>query len=392
MATKSASAPKLSAREVNDKIKAEVTAKFLEFLEKGPGAWDKGHAGQSFGAPVNMATGVPYKGMNVITLSLLSPYSSNQWITYKQLENLRECIRAVMAEEGKTPEEIEAKLPHVRKGEHGTKAIFAKPSIYESKRVDSSTGEETTEQRASFLYSQFTVFNAEQIENCPMGAKGMDRPFEANEGAEMAMAAMIAKTGLKIIHGSGNYYSPSRDEIHLFPKEMFKSEYEYYSTAGHELIHSTLSPSRMDRREALGKRWGDEAYAMEELRAEIGAMYLSSAGIGSGGMGLEVGDDHIKNHAAYVASWRKALSSDPSELFRAVGDASKCADYVSQKTLEYVAELEAARAKSSGASTEITAGSPTPIDAGAVQAPFDVVATPSAGPARRRDLEWGLGR
>jgi antirestriction protein ArdC len=37
----------------------------------------------------------------------------------------------------------------------------------------------------------------------------------------------------------------------------------------HETAHSTLSPKRLDRREALGNRCGDETYAVWELRAEI---------------------------------------------------------------------------------------------------------------------------
>ncbi len=317
---------KATVSSVNAKIKESIVARFLDHLEQGPGAWKKGHEGAAMGAPSNMLTGAAYTGVNALLLGPLSPYSSGLWITFKQLQTIREEMMA----KGSATES----LPFVRKGEQGTVGVFAKRSEY-STTVPGEAGEEQSETKASFLYKQFVVFNAEQIENCPAQVSTPNaRPFESVVAAEMMLEALREKTGLKILHSQGNYYSPGRDEIHLFPKQAWDSEYDYYSTAAHEAVHCTLSAKRLNRTEALAKRWGDQAYSMEELRAEIGSMFVAM------NLGLSVSDDHIRNHAAYVASWRKNLSSDPSELFRAISDATKCSNYLLDLTRTYVEEIE----------------------------------------------------
>ena len=60
-------------------------------------------------------------------------------------------------------------------------------------------------------------------------------------------------------------------------------------------------------------------YAKEELRAELASVFIAA----------EVGVPHDPtNHAAYVASWIKALKEDKNEIFRAAHDASKATDFV----------------------------------------------------------------
>ncbi|MGK5024212.1 zincin-like metallopeptidase domain-containing protein [Janthinobacterium sp. RB2R34] len=51
---------------------------------------------------------------------------------------------------------------------------------------------------------------------------------------------------------------PALDEIRLPAKKSFHSAYDYYATAMHEGAHSTAHKRRLDRREAIAKRWGDE--------------------------------------------------------------------------------------------------------------------------------------
>ena len=40
---------------------------------------------------------------------------------------------------------------------------------------------------------------------------------------------------------------------------------------------------------------------------------------------------HIQNHKAYIQSWIKVLKKDKNELFKAINDASKIADYLKEK-------------------------------------------------------------
>lgn len=353
MATKTAkpkaSAPKETVSSVNAKIKAGVVERFLSALEGGAGIWNKGHDGQPPARPTNMLTGAPYSGMNVLILGLMSGFRSSRWITYKQLDTMRKQLAADgMAED---------QLPFVRPGSKSTVAVFVKKFEYEKKSVDES-GEGTSETKASFPYSQFNLFNEEQIENCPSPAPSGARSFDEEGQAELMLAALQVKTGLAIHHGQGNYYSPAHDSIHLYPKELFHDSYQYYSTAAHEAIHCTLSPKRMARTEALATRWGDQAYSMEELRAEIGSLLLSME------LGLAPTDEHIRNHAAYVQSWRKNLSGDPSELFRAMSDATKCVEYLLDLTraytIEKAAELADAPASAAAAARPVPAPRPTP--------------------------------
>jgi antirestriction protein ArdC len=77
---------------------------------------------------------------------------------------------------------------------------------------------------------------------------------------------LIERSGAEVVHqGFQAYYVPSRDQIYLPERRAFETAQGYYSTALHELVHWTAHPSRLHR--DLGKRFGTESYAMEELVA-----------------------------------------------------------------------------------------------------------------------------
>jgi len=140
--------------------------------------------------------------------------------------------------------------------------------------------------------------------------------------------------------------------VRLAAKKSFKSVYDLYSVAMHECSHSTLHAKRLNRTDALGKRWGDQAYSQEELRAEIASAILAAeTGVQPT---AEQHEKHIANHAAYLQSWIKALRSDPSAIFSAAKDAERIAEYVlglERKKVamadhkEWVAEYEATPAR-----------------------------------------------
>ena len=77
--------------------------------------------------------------------------------------------------------------------------------------------------------------------------------------------------------GDRAFYRPTNDSIQLPFKEAFigsasTAQEAYYSMLLHELTNWTSAPNRCNRQ--LGKRFGDHAYAMEELVAELGAAFL----------------------------------------------------------------------------------------------------------------------
>ena len=47
-----------------------------------------------------------------------------------------------------------------------------------------------------------------------------------------------------------------------------------------------------------------------------------------GELGIAVSDDEFSNSAAYLSSWLEKLRSDRKEIFRAVADAQRIADYL----------------------------------------------------------------
>ncbi len=63
-----------------------------------------------------------------------------------------------------------------------------------------------------------------------------------------------------------------------------------------------------------------EARAFEELVAEIGAAML--------GAHLRLAPDHVEDHAAYVASWLKALKGDKRFVLKAAAAAQKACDFL----------------------------------------------------------------
>ncbi len=68
----------------------------------------------------------------------------------------------------------------------------------------------------------------------------------------------------------------------------------------HELTHLAGHETRCNRQ--FGKRFGDQAYAMEELVAELGAAFLCAD--------LGINDEPRADHAQYLASWLSVLKAD----------------------------------------------------------------------------------
>jgi len=114
--------------------------------------------------------------------------------------------------------------------------------------------------------------------------------------------------------------------------DQFPDRANYYSTLAHETTHWTSHSSRCDRQ--LGKRFGDAAYAMEELIAELGSAYTMA--------GLELELTPRADHAAYIASWLKVLKSDKRAIFTAAAQAQKAADWLRERSLRTVEAREMA--------------------------------------------------
>ena len=128
--------------------------------------------------------------------------------------------------------------------------------------------------------------------------------------------------GVQIIHDGGDsaYYSVLTDKIHLPKSEKFIGNYEYNSTVLHELSHATGAIHRLNR--DIKNIFGSEAYAYEELIAEISSCFMSSK------LQIEQTESHVKNHKAYVQSWIHAIKEKPEVLIKAIQQAEKTTAYM----------------------------------------------------------------
>jgi len=120
------------------------------------------------------------------------------------------------------------------------------------------------------------------------------------------------------------YYVPSSDKVYIPKITQFDTEQEYYSTLFHELIHSTMHKSRLNRAKNYEGKDSKPARAFEELIAELGASYLcGEAGI------IDV--THL-NQAAYLKGWHQKLQkyTEKHEDFfvYATREAKKAADHI----------------------------------------------------------------
>lgn len=272
----------------------EVTDRILAALEAGTVPFIKPWSTQS-GAPENAVTGKPYRGINVLLLSIAGQaagYASDQWLTFKQA--------------------LAAGCP-VRKGEKATRIYF-----FKRLEIDEKT-ESGTERKAIPMLREYYVFNVAQLEGTLPGLKASaPRAFAGDATIE----AYLAATGARIANDGRDraFYSIDSDSIHLPAKTDFASAGSYYAVALHELTHWTGHKSRMARE--FGKRFGDQAYAAEELVAEMGAAFQAAS----------FGVEYVLQHAAYIASWIQVLQNDKRAIFTAASAAQKACDFLKQIT------------------------------------------------------------
>ena len=248
--------------------------------------------------PSNLATAKPYRGINILMLSIeaqMSGYADSRWVTLRQANELG---------------------ARVRKGSHGTPIVFWK--MRDAEDVDADPAAEP--KRVIPMLRSYTVFNASQLEFLPERFELQPSPAAWQPIGEAEQ--LIYDTGAVIHHGGNRaFYRPSDDIIQLPPPAWFPDTSDYYAVALHELTHWTGHPRRLDR--VLGRRHGIEAYAYEELVAEMGAAFLCA----------HVGIAGRLEHTSYIDSWLDALRRDKRLIFTAAGAAQKAADYVLGDTL-----------------------------------------------------------
>lgn len=280
-----------------------VTATIISQLEAGTRPWLQ--PWQSTGAhrlpPLPLrSTGERYQGINILLLwsvALEKGYRSRTWMTYKQAMTLG---------------------AQVRKGEKAALVVYANSLT----RTDENDQGEDVERQIPYMKG-YSVFNVEQIEGLPAELYAPPAPLPELKSFALLEAAerFIANTQAEVRHGGDRaYYSRSSDHIQMPDAGLFSSAETYTSTKAHELLHWTGHETRQARQ--FGQRFGDEAYAVEELVAELGAAFLCAD--------LEVAIEPRDDHANYLDHWLSVLRADSRAIFTAASQAQKAADFLHQ--------------------------------------------------------------
>lgn len=313
-----------SAYEKLTPQRKQLVDKVMENLEKGNLFWTQGWV--SSGAPESAITGKKYRGINNLFLSLIAMsenYEDNRWATFKQMEEKGWTFKK--DEEGKS----------AAKGKGATVEYYEMRDKETKKRFDrsvldgmtASEQQEYMDKNVYLLRKFYRVFNCSLMDGVPAKEKPLIDINDRNERAEAILSYWDQNESKIVYGGSQAYYKASNDEVHLPKRADFKSMQEFYSTALHEIGHSTGHETRLNR--DLSGGFGSEKYAMEELRAEIASIFMEQD------VGIEASEGRLQNNAAYIQSWKEEIKENPNALFTAITDADKIAKYVSGKEQEY---------------------------------------------------------
>ena len=277
-------------------VYARVTQQIVDELERGVAPWVKpwSGAGGSPLLPYNATSHHRYQGVNVLLLWQASQekgYQSPAWITFRQAKGLG---------------------GYVKRGERATDIVYASTFVPKAER---EKGDEEEPKRVPIL-KWLAVFNVEQTEGLPEDVCPKPQPGVLAEALE-AVDAFLKAIGAEVRHGGDRaYYSPALDVIQLPNPGDFESSAHYYATSLHEHSHWTGHESRLHRE--LGGRFGDEAYAAEELVAELSAAFLCAALAIPGQL----------RHVEYLGAWLKLMKQDSHAIFSMAARATEAARYL----------------------------------------------------------------
>ena len=279
---------------MNNEAINSITQQFIFAIESGMadnGKWERPWQMGPDGFPTNPLTDYRYTGTNAFILLL---NGGGYWATYNQWRKLGAQV---------------LKREDVGGGRRILRPVIKKDP--EGLLDDRVIG-----------FQPYYVFSSHQV-------KGWEAPSvdveNRPEFVDLTNAEnFVSATGAKVVHSGESqresaFYVPSKDYINMPDKTLFDDSEGYYSTLLHELAHWSGHESRLDRELNTG-RFGNEAYAFEELVAELASTFLSAH--------LGVHQGFRANHAKYLKSWLVVLKNDSKALMTAASQAEKAFQYL----------------------------------------------------------------
>lgn len=279
-------------------IRTTITNTIIESLEAGNGTlppWRKPWAADpnGLGLATSLSTGRAYQGINQLLLQVLAMkrgYQSKWFGTFNQIKQAG---------------------ASVQKGAKAVQVVLFRPV---SRERTNEVGEQVEDK---FLVMRtFSVFNVEQTTGLDQFRVGFSQPTDTLFDRFEAMDRLVAACGVDLRHGGNRaYYSPGGDYIQMPHRHQFESSEAYYQTLAHEMTHWSESRIGFDRAKE------DNAYALGELVAELGASFLLAE------LGLPA-SENIENCTRYLDHWLKAMRGDTRFIFKAAATASKAVDFL----------------------------------------------------------------
>lgn len=275
---------------------AEITATILEAMKGGNAPWVKPWrelpADQS-GAPHNAHTGRAYRGINTILGWIAAEkngYSSQGWLTYKQATELG---------------------GNVKKGEK------SKLQVVFFKTLEVKDKDDADKVSRIPLIRLASVFNVEQCENLKLPKREI---VVRDTAADEEVRTLAGKLDMKLsIGGDRACYMPALDLVKVPPAAAFNEDAAALATFFHEAGHWSGAKHRLNR--DLTGRFGSQAYAFEELVAELCSAFLCSERRVNGSL----------QHPEYLRNWISVLENDDKAFMKAASLAQAAADYIGQK-------------------------------------------------------------
>lgn len=285
---------------MSNKVYQMVTDRIIQELESGNIPWRKPWTSCTLSSNVayNRITRKPYSILNQMLLGQPGEYA-----TYKQWTSVG---------------------GHVRKGEKSSFVVYWNMLDVEEK---DDNGELQKKQIPFLRY--YNVFHISQVDDVsPLEEESVQsdvNEFDLLTSAEEVLEAYVDREHLRFVESetsSEAYYSPTKDKVVVPCRSRHISINEFYSTAFHELVHSTGHHSRLGRLvECRDAAFASDEYSKEELIAEIGSATLLNF------LGVETSET-FKNSSGYIQGWLAALKSDTKLIVSASGKAAKAVDFI----------------------------------------------------------------
>lgn len=294
-----------------------------------------GVKGTILGLPQNIS-GRTYSGGNSFFLMADTSekgYNTPVYMTFKQAKDRNLHVNAgeksvpifkwglsIKDEKGKTVSEDDYNA--MSKEERDKFSVRPYPKVYHVFNIDQTNLSEVNKKKYDAIVARFKAPDEEVKDSKGMYINdALDRMFK-----EKAWHCDIRYDK----PSSRAFYVPSQDFIVLPMKEQFnigktaeevyRDGMEYYSTALHEMAHSTGHESRLNRQ--FGAKRTD-GYAHEELIAEMTAALVGST------MGFD--KKILENNANYLKGWLENLKRNPESITTIMSDVGKASDMIIEK-------------------------------------------------------------